>query len=187
MTITLKDIYSEEFLTHFKDKVDVVANIAVRPEATSIDIEKIISALGIDKRETKLETYLDKCTIYINCSDSITEQRFKQARELGHYILGHQDSRSSLFNYINYQTEKKQQQLNYRAANQFAIELLMPNYYIKKSIRTLLVKNSMTSADLPAYSAEKFIAYLANDLGVSQKMMEYRLLNLGVIVNKSVR
>ncbi|WP_288623469.1 ImmA/IrrE family metallo-endopeptidase [uncultured Streptococcus sp.] len=185
MEVKLKEIYSEDFLAYFGDKSDLVGNIVVDSEATSVDVEKIIDSIGINQKETKLETHSgkfnsDEYTIYVNRSEPKVRQRFTQAHELGHCVLGHKGESARLINSANYRLHER---LNERAANQFAAELLMPKYYIKKSIEKLLFEKSMTATDLPKYSVKEFITYLANDLDVSKQSMEYRLLNLGVIRN----
>lgn len=99
--------------------------------------------------------------IEYNVADSQTRQRFTIAHELGHFVLGHADAPRDLPTSFGASVKDPRE----RAANQFAAELLMPTWAVKK------ISRSGRFSD---------VSQLATAFAVSQMAMSYRLVNLGV-------
>lgn len=112
------------------------------------------------------EAYFDDekdefCCIYNN-SEVPYRQRFTQAHELGHVVLGH----------VN-EGKKPKRDKDFRvnsddpdeiAANQYAAELLMPEDYVREAVKH-----------------HHYISELAKLFNVSTAAMRYRLKNLGLL------
>jgi Zn-dependent peptidase ImmA (M78 family) len=113
--------------------------------------------------------------IGVNAKHSATRQRFTLAHELAHFVLEHQgdifvdhsvlrrDGRSSM--------AIDQSEID---ANQFAADLLMP----REDVRREFVKTRNSGNT----NQEKIIKHLAKMFFVSPKAMEYRLVNLNLII-----
>lgn len=97
-----------------------------------------------------------------NRGDSPVRRRFTVAHEIGHFVLGHQDSPRD--DPDNYRTSVQSPQE--RAANQFAAELLMPAEELRKLVQSGQVRS---------------IDELAGFFGVSKVAMGYRLANLELL------
>ena len=121
----------------------------------------------------------DKAIIGINSAHPNTRQRFSIAHEIGHLILhkknlfvdkvvrlDFRDSRSSLA------IDKEEIE-----ANVFAAELLMPRDFIEREIRRIMSKRKSPPLK------ERLIEELRNAFEVSLQAMEYRLINLGILIS----
>ncbi|WP_237673676.1 ImmA/IrrE family metallo-endopeptidase [Vreelandella profundi] len=97
-----------------------------------------------------------------NKSEVNSRQRFTQAHELGHVVLGHVRNGSSPKRDNNFavRTNDKEE----IEANQFAAELLMPEEYVRTAVKR-----------------EFNINKLASLFDVSTTAMHYRLKNLGLL------
>jgi hypothetical protein len=100
--------------------------------------------------------------IILNGSDATVRQRFTAAHELGHFFrhgnaeaYGYVDRRDDLSSTGNDPAE--------RWSNQFAAELLMPRYVVRKW-----------------FSEDWSLARMAKEFGVSDIAMTYRLKNLNL-------
>lgn len=113
--------------------------------SAKIFIEGTIKAIGINKNDPKVR------------------QSFSIAHELGHYLSGHKDYS---YEEKNLQIKEKiyldPQHHDEEEANEFAAELLMPEFMLKKHVIG-------TKLDIP---------YLANKYGVSEQAMTIQLVNL---------
>jgi Zn-dependent peptidase ImmA (M78 family) len=155
-----------------------------------VDLDRIADHLQITITNEDFEDELsgvlikeDKETVIgVNENHPVTRRRFTIAHEIGHFLLAHpgqmfvdktlrqkavvvrRDGRSS--------EGTDAQEIE---ANRFAAELLMPTDIVLEEITKRLKKHpSQTSEDLASDMAELF--------GVSEKAMEYRLINLGCLL-----
>lgn len=108
-------------------------------------------------------------------------RRFTLAHELGHFCLhadriklGFKDSKKTMSRSLSYWDAKESE------ANTFAAQLLMPKELLIKHgqeiISTYKQKNGVTSMPL-----KEFLQRISSRFAVSNKAMEYRLKNLGII------
>lgn len=116
--------------------------------------------------------------IGVNSFHSSTRQRFTIAHEIGHLLLHgdeeiHIDEKRNTF---GRRDEISSQATDPREieANQFAAELLMPEFLIRQSLSTLVEEN-------PKISVDAAIERLASEYVVSQLAMTHRLTNLRII------
>lgn len=112
--------------------------------------------------------------IGVNSSHPVTRQRFTIAHELGHLVLHrseafHVDERSA----IRFRDEEssKATDSDEIEANQFAAEVLMPDFLVSKELSRL--PNDLDS--------EEAIALLAKRFQVSEQALTLRLTRLGVL------
>lgn len=97
--------------------------------------------------------------IHVNRDEPAVRQRFTLAHEIGHFVLGHQNSPRDLpQNFGSAVADPRE-----RAANQFAAELLMP----ADAVRKLAASGRFASVE-----------ELAQAFQVSKVAMGYRLTNL---------
>lgn len=120
--------------------------------------------------------------IGVNSTHSATRQRFSIAHELGHYYLHENESMfvdfvKTLRPRLHYRNSTSGQATDAEEveANKFAAALLMPISMIRRNLEALLEDN----ADLPPDTA---VSQLAMKFHVSTSAMEFRLLNLGLLV-----
>lgn len=108
-------------------------------------------------------------------------RRFTLAHELGHFCLhadkiqlGFKDSKKKMSRSLSYWDAKESE------ANTFAAQLLMPKELLLKHGQEIIdnykKKNNVSSMPLPA-----FLQVISAKFSVSNKAMEYRLKNLGII------
>lgn len=161
---------------------------------TPIPVKEIAEQEGIDVRfqpfngESDISAVLKrgstKTIIGVNSSHSSTRQRFSIAHELGHYFL-HQDE--GIFvdfgkSFGNKPTIRYRNSVSSMAvskdeieANRFAASLLMPFSLLKHSVEQILEKN-------PNVVPDNAVRALATEYHVSPAAMEFRLLNVGMLV-----
>ena len=104
--------------------------------------------------------------IGVNKNHSNVRRRFSVAHELGHFISGHEDFSHDNVEHID--REKKYLNSFYRMeeeADEFAAELLMPEFLLKKDF-------SLLNGDIEA---------LAKKYEVSQQAMTIQLINLKLL------
>jgi len=103
-------------------------------------------------------------SIGVNRRHAPVRQRFSAAHELGHYLSGHEDFSGEYHLKVEdrtlYEDPEYRQELE---ANEFAAELLMPNFMLKKDVQHI-------GLDVPA---------LAQKYKVSEQAMWIQLINLG--------
>lgn len=115
--------------------------------------------------------------IGVNSSHSPTRQRFTIAHEIGHLLLhGDEELHIDEKRPLGRRDELSSQAVDPHEieANQFAAELLMPEFLVRELVVNLVHDNSDVSV-------EEAIEKLARTFGVSQLAMTHRLTNLRVI------
>ena len=132
-----------------------------------IPVGEIAEKLGLKIEFTKLADghsgHLDvhTKTIYLNQEHSATRNLFTVAHELGHYTL-HQGSQNRFDDKHKYNKEEQERE---QEANNFAGELLMPQYKFLEMYKKFAGN----------------INKLADIFGVSQRAIEVRAFNLGLV------
>lgn len=103
----------------------------------------------------------------INSDESEERQRFTMAHELGHYIF-HQGKRT----FVEYRDNKEGlvRDLKEIHANMFAAAILMPKESLEKDVQKI-TKDALQ---------EEHVEFLAKKYGVSEKAMNFRLMNLNL-------
>lgn len=142
---------------HWLDRTKGVLRLPIDPYVIAADVGLFVSDLPHEERD--VSGGLEGDTIYINPTDPRTRKRFAVAHELGHFVLGHGQSfrdPAENFSYGN-QNQKEAQ------ANEFAVELLMPEVAIKHFV----VYKGITDAEL-----------LADRFDVSLAALRFRITNL---------
>lgn len=145
-------------------KVSVCAK-AKNIELKAVDLEDSVSGFFAIKNKVAHIGY--------NSKHPENRLRFTIAHELGHFVLHSKqvpvfiDKEDVKYRNIESSTGEFQKE---REANAFAAALLMPNKLIKEEIQKYTPS-----------SKQSIIEYLSNKFKVSEKSMEYRLTNLGLI------
>ena len=134
-----------------------------------VPVGQICDKLGLKAEFKRLKNglsgYLDSenKTIFINEDYPATRNLFTVAHEIGHYVL-HEGTQNRFDQYHKYTSEELQREWQ---ANEFAGELLMPQYKFTEIFRELQ-NNTKKIADW---------------FGVSQRAVEIRSFCLGLIDN----
>lgn len=186
-----KDIYTSDFLDKFGEYKDKIAKLELG-NPTRIDVKAIAESCNIPIEYNVLESSgcwsndskndnTDKL-IQINKFEPEYRQRFTIAHELGHILLGHQGVSYRTSDVRKYKDTIKR--MNEVAANKFAGELTMP--------KSLVIDVLFSSIEQMGYSINqrfgdedisKIVQISANELGVSPRMFDIRIKNLGIFVN----
>lgn len=186
-----KDIYTSDFLDKFVEYKDKIAKLELG-NPTRIDVKAIAESCNIPIEYNVLESSgcwsndskndnTDKL-IQINKFEPEYRQRFTIAHELGHILLGHQGVSYRTSDVRKYKDTIKR--MNEVAANKFAGELTMP--------KSLVIDVLFSSIKQMGYSINqrfgdedisKIVQISANELGVSPRMFDIRIKNLGIFVN----
>ena len=186
-----KDIYTSDFLDKFGEYKDKIAKLELG-NPTRIDVKAIAESCNIPIEYNVLESSgcwsndskndnTDKL-IQINKFEPEYRQRFTIAHELGHILLGHQGVSYRTSDVRKYKDTIKR--MNEVAANKFAGELTMP--------KSLVIDVLFSSIKQMGYSINqrfgdedisKIVQISANELGVSPRMFDIRIKNLGIFVN----
>jgi Zn-dependent peptidase ImmA (M78 family) len=116
--------------------------------------------------------------IGINARNSPSRQRFTIAHELGHWLM--HDGKPLIVDQsvmINKRDDVSSQATDLQEvqANQFVADLLMPKEYVMDELRQQM------SSDIG--SREELITLLARRFDVSNDAMNWRLINLGVLLS----
>ncbi len=121
----------------------------------------------------------DTKIIGINSAHPDTRQRFSIAHELGHFVLHKKDLFVDKVVRVNFRDETSSQAVDIEeiAANAFAAELLMPREFIRTEMKRLLKKKSVIEKD-------GLIEPLSRIFKVSPQAMEYRFINLGILISE---
>ena len=141
-----------------------------------INIDDICSQLGFkiafvelsDKASAAIKIDGEKKAIIVNSKHSKNRQRFSMAHELGHYLGGHEDFDDEQRTHID--PSKKYLNPQYRQeeeADEFAAELLMPDFLLKVDV----IENKLTLSEL------------ATKYKVSEQAMTIQLVNLELPFN----
>lgn len=147
-----------------------VHNLAIECLNIGVSKEAFINPKIAGFLQTKTKT--GKPVIVVNEANSEERQRFTIAHEIGHFLLHsaqatHVDDMDTA-DPVFYRDEISSQavQLKEIEANQFAAELLMPQFKLKKDISELKEKN-LGMSEIISQLAEKYM--------VSQSAMAIRL------------
>jgi Zn-dependent peptidase ImmA (M78 family) len=145
-----------------------------------ISLEKICDAVNIYVNLLNLDisgkisknTTDDNYQIDVNAYDIPTRIRFTVAHELGHFVRHKSllDEKGEILERKNislYSPEQLRQEIE---ANQFAAELLMPEFYFLNQYKVLSKQ----------YSIDNLIDKLADHFWVSKTAINSRMLNLGI-------
>lgn len=186
-----KDIYTSDFLDKFGEYKDKIAKLELG-NPTRIDVKAIAESCNIPIEYNVLESSgcwsndskndnTDKL-IQINKFEPEYRQRFTIAHELGHILLGHQGISYRTSDMTKYKDTIRR--MNEVAANKFAAELTMP--------KSLVIDVLFSSIKQMGYSINqrfgdedisKIVQISANELGVSPRVFDIRIKNLGIFVN----
>lgn len=165
----------------------------VTPNQPPVDVDAIAQLLEIKVRYDasleardiigKIEFEGSQCVISINPHQNRYEprRRFTLAHELGHYCLHTHaskqeftDSRRTMSRTATFWDEKE------REANQFAAELLMPDFMIFSMANQVLDEHDDQHPDT-LMSASVFTTRMADIFVTSNEAMTYRLHSLGIL------
>jgi Zn-dependent peptidase ImmA (M78 family) len=116
----------------------------------------------------------DRTLIGVNSTHAATRQRFTLAHEIAHLRL-HKGRRAVFIDRlvrVNWRDGTSDPEEN--QANAFAAELLMPRKFMTQEIERAVVRTRQIAP-------EQLIVDLAETFRVSQEVMRYRLINLGVL------
>ncbi|MBY6206900.1 MULTISPECIES: ImmA/IrrE family metallo-endopeptidase [Halomonas] len=112
--------------------------------------------------QARFDTQLEAFVCEYNLNEVSFRQRFTQAHELGHVILGHVNDGREPKRDTNFEVSTRDP--DEIAANRFAAELLMPEDYVRTAVKR-----------------EFDIKKLARLFDVSTTAMRFRLKNLGIL------
>lgn len=164
-----------------------------RPIGVPIDVDAIAeflkvrveedASLELDDTVGQIGFKGDQAVVSINPVQNSYEprRRFTLAHELGHFCLhadkiqlGFKDSKKTMSRSLSYWDAKESE------ANTFAAQLLMPKEllikYGQQIIDAYKASNGVSSMPL-----KEFLQRISSRFAVSNKAMEYRLKNLGII------
>jgi Zn-dependent peptidase ImmA (M78 family) len=155
----------------FKKIIEKFPDVDLSPidDVFVVPVGEICEKLGLkaEFKELKdgLSGYLDQKTktIVINENYPATRNLFTVAHEIGHFVL-HDGSQNRFDQYHKYTAEELKREWQ---ANEFAGDLLMPKYKFESVFKELKPR----------------IKGIADFFGVSQKAVEVRAFNLGLIDN----
>lgn len=181
-----KEIYAKDFLNKFSEnEKSQISELEVNtPESFEINLNNIISILGLEIKETynDYSGKIEENVIEINANEPITRQRFTIAHEIGHYLLKHEG--------ILYRTENKETYDSYTKylqefmANQIAAELLMPEKLVYLAVDYgMKMLNWEKDMLLSTDNIDELTKLLSKKMNVSFQAMSYRLNNLEVFVD----
>lgn len=161
-----------------------------------VDVEAIARTLGISIEDSldwangasvgKISLTEEGPKIWINpLENSYTpRRRFTLAHELGHYCLHLSESRKSFVDTKTTMNRTESYWDTYESeANNFAAELLMPKELVI-SEGNEIIRSYKAQHDEDGIPTSVFVDLLAKKLGASNKAMEFRLSNLGIVKKK---
>lgn len=116
--------------------------------------------------------------IGINSAHAQTRQRFSIAHEIGHLTLHNKELFVDKVVRVNFRDNKSSLATDREEieANTFAAELLMPKSFINAEIDRLIKKRQ-------SFDKDDLIDHLARAFHVSPQAMEFRLINLGILIS----
>lgn len=117
--------------------------------------------------------------IGINSKHHPNRRRFSIAHEIGHLVLHKKDLFVDQEVKVDYRDATSSLAIDQKEiqANTFAAELLMPRQFVSREIARIIEKGSLGTKD-------KLIQDLSKKFKVSEQAMEYRLINLGILVGR---
>jgi len=168
---TVKKLLDDNYVTRPPVPVDQIAEslnaiISFEPFEGKDDIS------GILYRDGK------NTIIGINSAHAQTRQRFSIAHEIGHLMLHDKELFVDKVVRVNFRDNKSSLATDREEiqANTFAAELLMPKSLINAEIDRLIKK-------WQTFDKDELIGHLFKTFQVSPQAMEYRLINLGILIS----
>jgi Zn-dependent peptidase ImmA (M78 family) len=150
-----------------------------------VDVERIATTLGLSIERKDVDPSvdgfllrtrrLDKGVIGVNTHHHINRQRFTVAHELGHFLLHkgdtvHVDQAAPHQIKLRDVNSSSGTDLEEIEANAFAAELLMPEPFLARDLRTRSKREILNNDDLLSELAEKYT--------VSSRALTLRIVNL---------
>lgn len=182
----MKEVYVPSFLSQFGDKEDSISEIEILNEKPYIDLDKIAEIMGI-KVEDKQDLNSGQDGNYISSDKEIslnpnkpsTRKRFTEAHEIGHAVLRHAG--------ISWREMDEDDQNRWKemAANGFAADLLMPRKLLVDFTQNYINENNLDEKRLTERNINDLVIYLADQLGVSDEAMGYRVKNVNLFVEST--
>lgn len=182
----MKEIYTPSFLSQFGEKEDSISEIEIMDEKPYINLDKIIEIMGI-KVENKSDLTRDQDGQYssdnkeiiLNSDKPNTRKRFTEAHEIGHAVLQHAG--------ISWREMDEDDQDRWKeiAANGFAADLLMPRELLVVFTQNYIEENNLDEKRLTERNINDLVVYLADQLGVSDEAMGYRVKNVNLFVEST--
>lgn len=116
--------------------------------------------------------------IGVNSAHAQTRQQFSIAHEIGHLMLHDKELFVDKVVRVNFRDNKSSLATDREEiqANAFAAELLMPKSLISAEIDRLIKKKQ-------TFEKDELIEHLSKTFQVSPQAMEYRLINLGILIS----
>lgn len=152
-------------------------------EDCPIDPEKIAESLGVKIvkmffEKSDISGLLKRIgkdgnpVIAVNETDPPARQKFTIAHEIGHYLLHKSENIMIDTEQVHFRDENSSTATSLKEiqANQFAAELLMPNYLLIEDLKTYINAGKNILADLEGISSE-----LSERYGVSREAMTIRI------------
>lgn len=182
-----REIFSPKFIQLINENLGIEDNnqkIDPDEELTSsyVDVKYLLEKLGF---KIKFEQFLsvsgelkEQKTILINKDEVEYRQRFTMAHELGHAFQG-KVSAYRKTNSGDYTTSDKKDEV---FANKFAAQLLMPRNLVYKYTEDYIKDNGLDRNKLDKEAVKEIKDYLAKQLNVSGKSVEFRVENLNLFV-----
>lgn len=179
----MKEVYTPSFLSQFGENKDSISKIEIMSEKPYIDLDKIVEIMGIriiDENNLSCDQdgkYMsDKKEILLNPDKPATRRRFTEAHEIGHAVLQHAG--------ISWREidEDDQDRWKEMAANGFAADLLMPRKLLVDFTEKYIRDKNLDEKRLTDHNINDLIVYLANQFGVSDESMGYRVKNVNLFV-----
>ncbi|WPQ68533.1 ImmA/IrrE family metallo-endopeptidase [Weissella paramesenteroides] len=181
-----KEVFSPNFIQLLNDNLGSESeNQRINPDeelATSyVDVESLLKKLGFEVKPEKslgVSGELRDKTILIDKDEVEYRQRFTMAHELGHAFQGKvnayrkNDSR-------DYTVSDRKDEV---FANKFAAQLLMPRKLVYKYTEDYIDDKNLDRNKLNKESVKEIKDYLAQQLNVSGKSVEFRVENLNLFV-----
>lgn len=182
----LGEIYDPEFLRQFGKHKEKFERLSLKDESPYIDLDEIANVMEInieinpslgDDKDGEYDHNSNK--IILNSKRPKTRMRFTEAHEIGHAVLDHQGVSWREINNSNLPGVSKWKEI---AANNFAAELLMPSKLLLRLVHQYTEAHSIDEGHLTVFHQIFIKQYLAQQLGVSEEAMGYRINNLDLFV-----
>ena len=147
-------------------------------------VDDIAAQLGVQLSREPVSPHISgllfrdeqRCIIGLNARNSRQRQRFTIAHELGHFLLHEGELILDTSARMNWRddTSSLATEAQEIQANAFAAELLMPESMVRRSWEKLSIQGRR--------AAEPLIRELAAEYDVSLQAMQYRLMNLSLLM-----
>jgi Zn-dependent peptidase ImmA (M78 family) len=171
---TVSQICTDTNFDNVDDKFPVKFNIIADALSVFVNLRKDMED-NISGYIYKLDENVDyNYQADINFNHVLTRVRFTVAHELGHLVKhkDYLDLHGRIMERANHGGYSIEELKREKEANQFASELLMPEYYFNNEYNRLISNKN--------FSVEKIISHLSDYFWVSTKAIEYRIISLGL-------